>query len=93
MYLELINSVNPVVPQRGTNAGKTMYVINGKRWSKTEPTSQDTHVVLEDVEVDGKTYTNVTGFSRDSRMDIHSKIKLLTGFEPSYAMAIATLLR
>ena len=93
MYLELIRSVNPVVPQKGTNAGKMMYVINGNRWSKSEPTSQDTHVVLEDVEVDGRTYTNVTGFSRDSRMDIHSKIKLLTDYDPNYAMAIATLLR
>jgi hypothetical protein len=93
MNLEIITSVNPVVPKKGTNAGRTMFVINGKHWSRTEPSSQDTHLVLEDVDVDGNTYTNVIGFSRDSRMDIYSKIKMLTEYEPGYAMAIATLLK
>jgi hypothetical protein len=93
MKLELIQSVNPVIPSKGSNAGKQMFIINGKHWSKTEPQSTDTHVCLEDVEVEGKTYTNVTGFSKDSRMSIQEKINLLTSNDAGYSMAIATLLK
>ena len=93
MQLELIQSVNSVIPTKGTNAGKTMFVINGKHWSKTEPTRQDTHVCLEDVEVDGTTYVNVVGFSQDSRMSIAEKIATLTQHDAGYAMAIASLLK
>jgi hypothetical protein len=93
MELQLIKSVNPVVPTKGTNAGRTMYVINGKFWARAEPSAQDTHVVLEDVEVDGKTYTNVLGYSRDTRMDIQSKIKTIVEYDAAYSAAIATLLR
>lgn len=94
MKLELIASVNPIIPTKGTNAGKQMFVINGKHWSKVEPAQDDTHVCLEDVEVEGKgTYTNVTGFSKDKRMTIQDKITLLTSHDAGYSMAIATLLR
>ena len=89
MELQLIKSVNPVVPTKGTNAGRTMYVINGKFWARAEPSAQDTHVVLEDVEVDGKTYTNVIGYSRD----IQSKIKTIVEYDAAYSAAIASLLR
>lgn len=93
-YLQLIQSVNPTVPTKGTNAGKQMYVINNKYWSRNEPAPEDTHVVLEDVEVEGKgTFTNVTGFSQDRRMSIDAKIKLLTSHDAGYSMAIASLLR
>lgn len=92
MNLELIQSVNSVVPSKGTNAGKQMFIINGKYWSKTEPTNSDTHVCLENVEVDGNNYTNVVGFSQDSRMSITDKIGLLKA-NPEIAQAIATLLR
>lgn len=95
MKLERILCVNPVVPTKGSNAGSTMFVINGKHWSKMEPKADDTHVVLEDVvsDKDGKTYTNVTGFSKDTRMDIQAKIKLVTEHDASYASAIALLLK
>ena len=93
MELHLIKSVNPVVPNKGTNAGRTMFVINGNLWSRTEPKRTDTHVVTEDVTVDGKEYTNVIGFSQDTRMDIQSKIKTVTEQDASYSMAIATLLK
>jgi hypothetical protein len=93
MKLELIQSVNPVIPSKGTNAGKQMFVINGKHWSRTEPSQTDTHVCLEDVEVEGKPYVNVVGFSQDSRMSINDKIKVLTQHDAGYAMAIATLLK
>lgn len=93
MILELIQSVNPVVPSKGSNAGKQMFVINGKHWAKVEPKPSDTHVCLEDVEVEGKPYTNVTGYSSDSRMSIGDKIKTLTSYDASYSQAIAHLLK
>lgn len=93
MQLELIQSVNPIIPSKGTNAGKQMFVINGKHWSKTEPAKTDTHVCLEDVEVDGKPYVNVVGFSQDSRMSIADKIKTLTQHDAAYSNAIALLLK
>ena len=101
MKLELIQSVNPVIPSKGSNAGKQMFVINGKHWAKVEPTATDTHVCLEDVEVttgEGKnavtnTYTNVVGYSTDSRMTIQAKIKMVTEHDAGYSMAIASLLK
>jgi hypothetical protein len=93
MKLELIQSVNPVVPSKGTNAGKQMFVINGKHWAKIEPKPQDTHVCLEDVTVDGKDYVNVVGYSQDVRMDLQSKIKIVTSNDAAYATAIAMLLK
>lgn len=91
--LELIQSVVPVVPSKGSNAGKEMFVINGKHWSKVAPLDTDTHVHLEEVTKDKKKYLNVVGFAKDSRMSIHDKIKLLTQHEAGYAMAIASLLK
>ena len=93
MELELIKSVNPVIPNKGSNAGKQMFVINGKYWAKAEPSTADTHVCLEEVEVDGKTYTNVVGYSRDVRMDIQSKIGIVTQHDAAYSQAIAHLLK
>lgn len=93
MKLELIQSVNPITPSKGSNAGRQMFLINSKHWSRIEPKHTDTHVCLEDVEVEGKSYTNVVGFSADTRMDIQSKIKTVTQYDASYSMAIASLLR
>lgn len=97
MKLELIQSVNPVTPTKGTNAGKQMYVINGEHWSRTEPKPNDTHVCLEEVEgtgaYAGKKFMNVVGFSADTRQTIGEKIKTLTSHDASYSMAIATLLK
>lgn len=92
MNKELIQSVNPVIPTKGTNAGRQMYIINAKHWSRTEPKPNDTHVMLEDVQVGDKTYTNVVGFSTDTRMSINDKIELLAA-NPEIAGAVATLLR
>lgn len=92
-YAVLITSVNPTVPTKGTNAGRQMYIINGEYWSRSEPQDSDTHVVLDDVDVKGKTYTNVVGFSKDSRMSIDKKIALLTAHDAGYSMAIASLLK
>ena len=93
MKLELIQSVNPVIPSKGSNAGKQMFVINGKHWAKVEPKPQDTHVCLEDVTVDGKDYVNVVGYSQDVRMDLQSKIKIVTSNDAAYSTAIAMLLK
>lgn len=91
--LEKIQSVNPIVPSKGTNAGKTMFVINGVHWSRTEPKREDTHVNLEAVNVDGVDYINVIGFSMDTRMSIQDKIKLVTEHDAAYSSAIALLLK
>ena len=96
MKLELIVSCNPIVPTKGTNAGKTMFVINGKHWSKTEPSRADTHVCLEDTtpNADGVVYVNVVGFSQDTRMSIDQKLaKLAEAKDGAYAQAYAMLLR
>jgi hypothetical protein len=97
MKLELIQSVNPVTPTKGTNAGKPMFVINGKHWSKNEPAKEDTHVCLEDVagegEYAGKTFTNVIGYSKDSRMTFADKVGIITAHPEGYSQAIAMLLK
>jgi hypothetical protein len=93
MEKELISTCQPVVPSKGSNAGKQMYVINGKYWAKAQPTLADTHVVTEKVEVNGKEYTNVIGYSADIRMTIQDKIALVTKQDAGYSVAIATLLR
>lgn len=103
MQLELIQSVNPIIPSKGSNAGKQMFVINGKHWAKVEPKSTDTHVCLEEAEVTTpavgdtpattKKYLNVTGYSTDTRMTIDAKIKTLTSYDPGYSQAIAFLLK
>lgn len=100
MKLELIQSVNPVIPSKGSNAGKQMFVINGKHWAKEEPKNTDTHVCLEDVDgetVDpkhkGKVFTNVIGYSKDSRMTINSKIEMVKAHPAEYSRAIAELLK
>ena len=90
---ELIATCLPRVPAKGTNAGKQMYIVNGKHWSNVEPQVTDTHVCLQDVVVSGVTYTNVVGFANDARMGIQDKIKLVTGNDAGYAMAIASLLK
>lgn len=92
MNKELIEAVAAIVPSKGSNAGKQMYLINGKHWSKQEPSANDTHICLEDVIIDDKPYTNVVGFSNDNRMAVNDKISLLKA-NPDIAMAIATLLR
>ena len=96
MQLELIQSVSTIFPTKGTNAGKQMFVINGKHWSKTEPQATDTHVCLETTVAKKEgdpTYVNVVGFSKDSRMSINEKIALLTSVDAGYSQAIAMLLK
>ncbi len=93
MNLELIQSVSSVTPTKGTNAGKPMFVINGKHWSKVEPSTADTHICLEEVTIADKKYMNVIGFSQDRRMPIAEKIAMLTQHDAGYSLAIATLLK
>lgn len=94
MNKELIQSVTSATPSKGSNAGKLMFVINAKYWSSVEPKASETHVCLTDVVAkDGKTYTNVAGYSRDTCMTIADKIKTITGHDASYSNAIALLLK
>jgi hypothetical protein len=98
MIIKKIISVNTVIPNKGSNAGKTMYVINGEYWHNQEPKPTDTHVVL--VEKAGKkkdgteaTFLNVSGYSMDSRMEIGDKIKTITAHDAGYSQALAFLLK
>lgn len=90
----LIQSVSQITPTTGTNANRLMHVINGEYWSRQEPPANATHVCLVTAEgKDGKTYTNVEGFTLDTRMALADKIALITSNDAGYAMAIATLLK
>ncbi len=88
MVLELIQSVNPVVPTKGTNAGKQMFVINGKHWSKTEPAKDDTHVCLEEVQLEVSPAVAAT----DTTLAVAAVTKQYTnvvGFSKDIRMSIA----
>lgn len=110
MNTELIQSVNPVIPTKGSNAGKQMFVINNKHWAKDEPKNTDTHVVLEDIDVEVtpaftdpetgavtaavvKTYTNVIGYTTDTRMSVDQKLAKLMSLPAEYSQAVAYLLK
>ena len=93
MNKELIQSVTSATPSKGSNAGKLMFVINAKYWSSVEPKASETHVCLADVVKDGKTYTNVVGYSRDTCMTIDDKLAKMASYDASYSNAIALLLK
>jgi hypothetical protein len=83
-----------VIPTKGSNAGKQMFVINGKHWSRHKPADTDNTVVLEFATWDGGSGWNVIGFNQDARvMSIDAKIAKLTAHDASYSQAIALLLR
>lgn len=83
-----------IIPTKGSNAGKQMFVINGKHWSRHKPADADNTVVLEFATWDGGSGWNVIGFNHDARvMSIDSKIAKLTAHDASYSQAIALLLR
>lgn len=65
-YQETFAGYRIIIPKSGTNMGRTMYVINGTHWTETEPPASANVVSLQDVDVDGVTYTNVVGFGRKS---------------------------
>ena len=88
----IISSVKSVVPTKGPNAGKTMFLINGDLWSQVEPGPNDTFVFFSDVEKDGKTYRNIDGFGAE-RLSITEKIAALTQYDAAYSAAIAVLLK
>lgn len=94
---ELIESVRPVVPKKGRNAGKQMFIINGKHFSNFEPKDSDIYVTLVEVEGEGehkgKTFINVSGFTNDARMELDDKIKVISKYDGVYAQAIAYLLK
>ena len=95
MNKELIEAVKPVIPAKGKNAGRQMFVINGSIWANVEPKLSDTHVVWENSapNENGEVFKNVVGFSNDLRMGRDEKLAILTGYDAAYSVAIATLLR
>jgi len=83
-----------VIPTKGSNAGRQMFVINGKHWSRHKPADTDNTVVLEFATWDGGSGWNVIGFNQDARvMSIDAKIAKLTAHDAAYSQAIALLLR
>jgi hypothetical protein len=91
---ETIATCVEVIPSKGSNAGKLMYVINGKHWSRHKPADTDNTVVLEFSTWDGGSGWNVLGFNLDARtMTIDQKIAKVTSFDASYSNAIALLLK
>ena len=91
---ESIMTCVEVIPNKGGNAGKLMYVINGKHWSRTKPAETDNVVVLEYFVTDTASGWNVNGFNNDARtLSVDQKIAKLTSYDASYSNAIALLLR
>ena len=89
-----------VIPTSGTNAGKQMYVINGKHWSRHQPDPSHNTVVLEYVSWKDKRTGldaygwNVMGTNVDSlAMSAVQKVALITQHDIGYAQAIAYLLK
>ena len=93
MNKELISTVQELTPKKGTNAGKKMYLVNGTHWVKSGPTNVDTHICTEEVTKDGKTYTNVVGFSTDTRMLVQDKLSIIISNPAEYSQALAHLLK
>lgn len=91
---ESIATCVEIIPNKGSNAGKLMYVINGKHWSRHKPTDSDNTLVLEYAEWSTGSGWNVVGFNHDARtMSIDQKIAKLTSFDAAYSNAIALLLK
>lgn len=91
---ETIATCVEIIPTKGANAGRLMYVINGKHWSRQKPSDSDNTVVLEYAEWTTGSGWNVVGFNHDARtMTIDQKIAKLTSFDASYSNAIALLLK
>ena len=94
MKTEPITTCVEIIPTKGSNAGRQMFVINGKHWSRHKPSDTDNTVVLEFATWDGGSGWNVVGFNQDARaLTIDAKIAKLTAHDASYSQAIAMLLR
>lgn len=96
---EMINTCVEIIPTKGSNAGRQMYLINGKHWSRHAPGETHNTIVLEFTtwtNGDGTLGTgyNVVGFNTDSRtLSIDQKISKITSFDASYSQALAILLK
>jgi len=91
---ETIRTCVEVIPSTGSNAGKTMYVINGSHWSRFKPKDTDNTIVLEYATWDGGSGWNVSGFNNDARvLSIDAKIGKLKEHEAEYQQGIAFLLK
>jgi hypothetical protein len=91
---ESIMTCVEVIPNKGGNAGKIMYVINGKHWSRTKPADTDNVVVLEYFVTETASGWNVNGFNNDARtLSVDQKIAKVTSHDAAYSNAIALLLR
>ena len=96
---EIIRTCVEIIPRSGSNAGKQMYLINGKHWSRHAPADTHNTIVLEYTEWTSADNTigggfNVVGFNTDSRtLTIDEKIGKLTAHDAAYSQALAFLLK
>ena len=96
---EIIRTCVEIIPRSGSNAGKQMYLINGKHWSRHAPAETHNTIVLEYTEWTNADNTigggfNVLGFNTDSRtLTIDEKIGKLTAHDAAYSQALAFLLK
>jgi hypothetical protein len=96
---ESIATCVAIIPSTGSNAGRQMYVINGKHWSRHEPLPTHNTVVLRYDTWKGKdgsaqfgwsvAGTNVDAFS----LTIDQKIAKVVSHDASYSQSIALLLK
>lgn len=96
---EIIRTCVEIIPRSGSNAGKQMYLINGKHWSRHAPADTHNTIVLEYAEWTNADNTigggfNVVGFNTDSRtLTIDEKISKVTAHDAAYSQALALLLK
>ncbi len=96
---EIIRTCVEIIPRSGSNAGRQMYLINGKHWSRHAPAETHNTIVLEYSEWTNADSTvgsgfNVLGFNTDSRtLSIDEKILKVTAHDAAYSQALALLLR
>ena len=96
---EIIRTCVEIIPRSGTNAGKQMYLVNGKHWSRHAPSDTHNTIVLEYAEWTNADNTigggfNVVGFNTDSRtLTIDEKIEKVTSKDAAYSQALALLLK
>lgn len=90
----IINTCVEIIPTKGSNRGRQMYVINGEHWSRHKPAADQNVCVLQYTTWDGGSGWNVVGFKNDARsMTIDEKINKLMSVDAAYQTGIAMLLK
>ena len=98
--MEHIRTCVPIIPNKGTNAGRQMFLVNGEYWLRHEPNPTHNTIVLTYGSWVDKTTGeerfgwNVSGTNTDaSMMSIDQKIAKITSVDAAYSNALALLMR